>query len=141
MKLGGRISPSVWTKCAPERSILPLGTVRYFPQTNLSFSMVLRKSNTNVLQSVTGKKIERMCLQISKNVLSDNRYRKGCVFKPDFVLGGTDSGGGRLSSKFLKILWSFPSTCGVEQSGVLWGVCVLYYHSKMDDLRKRVLLF
>ncbi len=31
-------------------------------------------------------KILKACVQISKNVLSDNKYRKECAFKSEFVL-------------------------------------------------------
>ena len=87
--------------------------------------MVLRKSNTNVLQCVAGKKIESMCLHISKNVLSDNRYRKGCAFKSDLGLGGRGRGGGRLPSKFSKFYGLYPPPVESNSLGTS-GVCVRF---------------
>ncbi len=44
-------------------------------------------------------------------MLSNNRYRKVCVLKPDFVLG---VGGGRLPQKNSKFLWT--RYCYIESS-------------------------
>ena len=74
-------------------------------------------------------------MQSSFNVFQVKKL-KLCAFKSDFVLGWGYWGGGRLPSKKIKFLWSFPSTCGSNSLGVLWDVCVFDCHPKMDDLRR-----
>ena len=72
-------------------------------------------------------------MQSSFNVFQVKKL-KLCAFKSDF--DGDTGEEDVCPQKKINFLWSFPSTCGSNSLGVLWGVCVFDCHPKMDDLRR-----